>query len=111
MLTSGRVDAVLGPCYDGGYYLVGLREPHPELFRDIPWSTAAVLQRTLETAEKNAIKTKLLQRWNDLDTFEDLIKYYHKYKNKPPDGSWAGEKTFNFLSRMASIARGFSSCQ
>ena len=105
LLTSDRTEAVFGPCYDGGYYLVGLREPHPELFRDIPWSTAAVLQKTLETAAKSAVKTKLLQHWNDLDTFDDLIEYYHKYKDAPPESVWTGNKTFKYLARLESITR------
>ncbi len=108
LLTSGRTEAVFGPCYDGGYYLVGLRKPHPELFRDIPWSTATVLQKTLATAKKNTVKTQLLQRRNDLDTIEDLLDYYHKHKDKPPEGAWTGEKTFRCLSRMERIT-GFNS--
>lgn len=108
LLSSGQTDAVFGPCYDGGYYLVGLREPHPELFRNIPWSTAAVLQKTLETAERSALKTTLLDPWNDLDTFEDLIGYYQKHKDRPP-GNWAGEKTFKYLSHREDITGRFSS--
>jgi rSAM/selenodomain-associated transferase 1 len=37
-LMSDRTDVVFGPCYDGGYYLVGMRRPHPELFANIPWT-------------------------------------------------------------------------
>lgn len=105
LLTTGRADAVFGPCYDGGYYLVGLRKAHPELFKDIPWSTAAVLQRTLESAAASAVKTKLLPRWNDLDTFKDLLAYYRKHKDKPPECTWTGGKTFRHLSRMERITR------
>jgi hypothetical protein len=105
LLTSGRAEAVFGPCYDGGYYLVGLRKFHPELFRDIPWSTDAVLQKTLEAAAINAVKTRLLQRWNDLDTFEDLLAYYHKYQNIPPERVRTGKKTFQYLARLESITR------
>ena len=50
LLTSGRAEAVFGPCFDGGYYLVGLLKPHPELFQEIPWSTALVLKKTLDIA-------------------------------------------------------------
>ena len=73
-------DVVFGPSDDGGYYLVGMRRPHPELFKDIPWSTAAVLDMTLARAVKLGIKTKLLQAWNDLDTFEDLRDFYVRYR-------------------------------
>src|SRR5262249_26894266 len=41
------VDLVLGPARDGGYYLIGLRRPSPDLFVGIPWSTDQVLAQTL----------------------------------------------------------------
>jgi rSAM/selenodomain-associated transferase 1 len=103
-LRSGRAEAVFGPCYDGGYYLVGLSEPRPELFRDVPWSTPTVLQKTLEIATKNNVKIKLLQRWNDLDTFEDLLTYYYKHKDAPPEGVWTGKKTFQYLACLENVS-------
>ena len=36
-------DAVIGPADDGGYWLLGLRNPCPALFTDVAWSTPAVL--------------------------------------------------------------------
>jgi len=107
-LMSDRVDAVFGPCDDGGYYLVGMRRPHPELFQDIPWSTPAVLTITLERAARIGIRTKLLPGWNDLDTFEDLIDFYAKHKNQSSDTRWAGEITFKYLSRLESITQRFA---
>ena len=103
ILMTGNVDAVFGPCDDGGYYLVGMRQPHPELFEDIPWSTEAVLPITLQRAERLGIKTRLLPGWNDLDTFEDLIDFYDRHKNQPATERWPGQHTFNFLSRMNNI--------
>ncbi|MFC1881596.1 TIGR04282 family arsenosugar biosynthesis glycosyltransferase [Thermodesulfobacteriota bacterium] len=105
LLMSNGVDAVFGPCEDGGYYLVGMRKPHPELFQDVPWSTEAVLEITLERAAKLGIRTKLLPGWNDLDTFEDLIDFYDKHKNQSSKINWAGKNTFNYLSRLESITQ------
>ncbi len=102
-LLSNQTDVVLGPCHDGGYYLVGMRKPHPDLFDGIPWSTEAVLSNTLEKAKKLGVKTDLLLWWNDLDTFEDLVVFYNKYKNQRPEGQWAGEQTFLFLSHLNRI--------
>jgi rSAM/selenodomain-associated transferase 1 len=107
ILMSGEVDAVYGPCDDGGYYLVGMRRPHPELFEDIPWSTEAVLNITLKRAARLGIKTKLLPGWNDLDTVEDLVDFYAKHRNQLPNEKWAGKKTFNYLSRIQSITQRF----
>ncbi len=103
LLLSKRADIVFGPCYDGGYYLVGMRKPHPELFRNIPWSTENVLSATLEKARKMGLNVKLLTRWNDLDTFEDLLEFYNKYKNRQLSKDWAGKKTFAFLSQLEKI--------
>jgi rSAM/selenodomain-associated transferase 1 len=103
LLLSKRADIVFGPCYDGGYYLVGMRKPHPELFRNIPWSTENVLSATLEKARKIGLNVKLLTRWNDLDTFEDLLEFYNKYKDRQLSKDWAGKKTFAFLSQLEKI--------
>jgi rSAM/selenodomain-associated transferase 1 len=42
----GGADAVFLPAEDGGYGLVGLASPVRELFRDMTWSTDAVMQET-----------------------------------------------------------------
>ena len=64
-------DAALGPAVDGGYYLLALRAPHPELFRDIAWSTAAVCRQTLDRAEAAGLRVHLLPTLRDVDTAED----------------------------------------
>ena len=46
-LLGEGVDVVLGPGYDGGYWLIGVRGQHPGLFENIPWSTPGVLEATL----------------------------------------------------------------
>ncbi len=65
-------DVVLGPAVDGGYYLIGLSTPHPELFRAVPWSTADVLRVTLQTCKKWQLRASLLEPLRDLDTGADL---------------------------------------
>jgi hypothetical protein len=65
-------DLVLGPAIDGGYYLIGLTRPIPELFVDIPWSTDQVLRLTQEKAVKLGLTTALLEPWRDVDTLADL---------------------------------------
>jgi rSAM/selenodomain-associated transferase 1 len=105
LLIADRADAVFGPCYDGGYYLVGMRQPHPELFQKIPWSTENVLPRTLEKAHSLGLQTKLLPRWNDLDTFQDLLEYYQEHQKKPFEADGAGMQTFTFLSNLTRITQ------
>ena len=99
-LMSGQTDVVFGPCYDGGYYLVGMRRPHPELFANIPWSTDKVLTDTLERARELGVRADLLHRWNDLDTIDDWIAFYSLHKDKAAQKGWAGERTFTFLARL-----------
>ncbi len=66
-----QVDLVLGPALDGGYYLLGLSHPAPELFAGIPWSTEKVLERTLERARARGLETALLPPLPDVDTLAD----------------------------------------
>jgi uncharacterized protein len=110
-LMSDQTDVVFGPCYDGGYYLVGMRRPHPELFVNIPWSTEKVLANTLERASELGVRADLLSRWNDLDTIEDLIVFYNSHKKKAAQKGWAGETTFSYLARMEAKGLRLSSIQ
>jgi hypothetical protein len=65
-------DVVLGPTMDGGYYLIGLKKPMPDLFTDIPWSTDQVLTRTQQHAHHLGLSVELLPQLRDLDTIDDL---------------------------------------
>ncbi len=71
LLDAGN-DPVLGPCEDGGYYLIGLAAPHVELFRDIPWSTPDTLDATVERARALGLHPAFLETLYDVDTVEDL---------------------------------------
>jgi uncharacterized protein len=66
-----RADAVLGPAADGGYYLVGMKRPIPELFQGIPWSTPATLSATLARAGAAGVSVALLDERRDIDTAAD----------------------------------------
>ena len=66
-----EIDVVLGPCDDGGYYLIGLRFCAPTLFAGIPWSTSQVLDRTIQRAQEAKMTWELLPPGYDIDTWED----------------------------------------
>lgn len=66
---------VIGPALDGGYWLIGMREPHAHLFADIPWSTDRVLTRTRERCEEHARTIVLLETLSDIDVREDLERH------------------------------------
>ncbi len=58
---------VLGPCDDGGYYLIGLKSLHRELFEQVDWSTERVLEQTRQRAAEIDIEVKLLPVGYDVD--------------------------------------------
>lgn len=66
-----RADAVIGPTLDGGYYLIALKKPAPDLFDEVAWSTPRVLETTLSRARKLGLKIAMLPRLRDVDTARD----------------------------------------
>ncbi len=65
-------DVVIGPCFDGGYYLIGMKQPHPRLLRDVQMSTPRVLADTLALAAELEVSVSLLPEWYDVDTIAEL---------------------------------------
>jgi len=78
-------DVVLGPSDDGGYYLVGARVAVPELFRDVPWSTPAVLATTRARLGERA--HVLLPPWYDVDEAPDLERLQRDLAQLPPSAA------------------------
>lgn len=58
---------VIGPCTDGGYYLLGLRQVHARLFEDINWSTSRVYGQTIDRSKQINLQTIVLPAWYDVD--------------------------------------------
>ena len=58
---------VLGGSDDGGYYLLGIKRLHPQLFQRIDWSTERVFAQTLERANEISLEAALLPTWYDVD--------------------------------------------
>lgn len=73
-------DVVLGPALDGGYYLIGLRKPSPDLFAGIPWSTDRVLPLTQQKAAALGLHTVLLPVRRDIDTIDDLMAVIEEFE-------------------------------
>ncbi|MEO5616672.1 MAG: TIGR04282 family arsenosugar biosynthesis glycosyltransferase [Candidatus Eisenbacteria bacterium] len=67
-----RHPLVIAPSRDGGYALIGLARPAPDLFRGIAWSTRHVFEQTLSRAFDAGIDVSLLEQLEDVDTPEDL---------------------------------------
>jgi rSAM/selenodomain-associated transferase 1 len=70
-----KSEVVLAPAEDGGYVLIGLKQPLPELFNNMPWGTARVLEETRSRIERYKLRLHELSEQWDLDTQEDLERY------------------------------------
>jgi rSAM/selenodomain-associated transferase 1 len=73
-LNQGKC-CVLAPAEDGGYVLIGLNQPHPELFSNMPWGTELVLERTRARIKQYNLRYQELKQQWDLDTPDDLVRY------------------------------------
>ncbi len=78
-------DYVIGPCYDGGYYLIGTKRNKLDktVFKNILWSTPKVLDQTLTKLKNKKYSYFLLKKLHDIDTIDDLKKYenFYNYSN------------------------------
>jgi rSAM/selenodomain-associated transferase 1 len=68
-------DIVVGPADDGGYYLLGMKQLHPELFDNKAWSTATVLPDTLADATRLGLRVARLPTLHDVDSARDLATW------------------------------------
>lgn len=75
MMEAGRLltqrDVVFGPATDGGYWLIGLRRPAPELFSEIPWGSDQVLAASVKAAQAAGLTVGYLRELSDIDTEAD----------------------------------------
>lgn len=67
-----HADVVIGPATDGGYVLIGARQPIAELLVDMPWGTDQVLAITLQRMNAGGYRHQLLPPLRDVDTADDL---------------------------------------
>ena len=67
-----NADIVIGPARDGGYYLIGMKSAHPEIFRNITWSTGTVLQETVQMLSRSGLRYRTVATLSDVDTPDDV---------------------------------------
>jgi hypothetical protein len=75
MLEDGA-DVVIGPCEDGGYYLIGLKRPCHRLLREVRMSTPDVTANTLALAAEENLQAGLLPSWYDVDDDRSLRRLF-----------------------------------
>lgn len=88
-------DITLGPGHDGGYYLVGMKRLHPDLFQGISWSTEQVIPQTLETCRRLGLSVHQLTEWYDVDVEADLERLRRDLARDPE----SAPRTSAFLAR------------
>jgi uncharacterized protein len=101
LLDDGR-RAVLGPCTDGGYYLIGMNCLEPNLFRNIAWSTDRVTAQTRERAAETGLDLIDLPPWYDVDDWNSLRKLLADSGSPPSarSGAYAAPVTRRFLQTI-----------
>lgn len=69
-------EVVIGPSFDGGYYLIGFKDEtfSLQVFKGIPWGTERVLEQTTKRLEREGRTIHFLPPLRDMDTIEDLRK-------------------------------------
>jgi uncharacterized protein len=93
-LTSA--DAVIGPCEDGGFYLLGLRNFIPGLLDGIPWSRPNTFSTTVRRLLEAGLKVRILDPWFDIDRPMDL----DKLRNLLTEGRILAPETNRILSQF-----------
>lgn len=71
-------EIVIGPSTDGGYYLLGMKQPNAVLFSDKAWSTENLLPQTISDLKKLKHSYQLLELLTDIDTEQDWQNYLSK---------------------------------
>ena len=67
-----NADIALGPTMDGGYYLIGMKQPRKSVFQIEGYGGDTVYQRTVEAAQAASLTVETALPCNDVDTPEDL---------------------------------------
>lgn len=83
-LADPAIDVVLGPCEDGGYYLIGLKRPQPGILCEVQMSTPHVLRDTLDRAVSLGLRVALLPAWYDVDEGDDLLRLQEDLRASSP---------------------------
>jgi uncharacterized protein len=76
-------EAVIGPATDGGYYLLGLKQMHDDLFEKKSWSTSLLLNETIGELKARSIPFSLLPELPDVDEEKDLKHKCPRWQDNP----------------------------
>jgi uncharacterized protein len=95
----GRSESVLGPCADGGFYLLGLRRCPARLLAALPWSCADTFQQTRARLQCAGLNPASLPHWFDIDRKRDLARLWRLLRA----GRVAAPATARALEKLADL--------
>lgn len=73
--SLAKYDVVVGPTFDGGYYMIGMKKLHTSLFRNMTWSTEEVYDTTIQRINDLGLTHWVAPKLNDIDYAEDWENY------------------------------------
>ena len=81
-------DTVIGPTYDGGYYLIGFNKKYytSKIFDEISWGNSSVFEETLEKIVAYKLRYSVLDKIDDMDTIDDIRKFSIRTGKAPLSG-------------------------
>jgi rSAM/selenodomain-associated transferase 1 len=91
-------DLAVGPTHDGGYYLVGAKSSHPDLFLTDGMGTANALEALLTRARALGLSVRLTDPFYDIDVAADLSQLADELQRLPGKAP----RTAKWLSERAS---------
>jgi len=90
-------DVLIGPSEAGGYYAIGMARPEPRLWRDMPWSTPAVMETTRLRCRELGLTLRELPKWYAVDEPSDVLKLLDEMRTNPE----RAPRTAQFLIKNA----------
>lgn len=92
---EGGDDTVVGPAFDGGYYLIGFRSEtfDPAVFSGMGWGENSVFKKTVDHLHARGDRVRLMPAWRDIDTAEDLAALQARHG----DTAFGHSRTMAFL--------------
>lgn len=105
LLASGRTEMVYGPSERDGFYLLGLRRWHPELFANVDWESPQAGSRALREARKLGLRVRSLPEWYMMNSVQDLRRHLTYYAlrrgaSSAPYQCRTGEYLFEIQDRI-----------
>ncbi len=96
-----KKDMVICPTYDGGYCLIGLKHNHKALFMsDVNWGNQSVVERTFAVANQLNLDVAMLEKYRDIDLFEDLMILRDQFGKDGVSYSHVPENTLDYLEKL-----------